>query len=100
MANKTSQHILGTSANLLGFCLFILTSLHITDKTENSVFDEIAIIIALLLTSSTILSYVSLRTENKTREYRLERAADYLFLTALLGIVITVIFLIVNYWNK
>lgn len=27
MANNTQQHILNTSANLLGFCLFVITSL-------------------------------------------------------------------------
>jgi len=100
MANKTSQHILGTSANLLGFCLFILTSLHMTDKTENSLIDELTSIIALLLTISTVFSFVSIRTENKTKEYKLERVADYLFITSLLGVFIVIIFLIMNFWNK
>ncbi len=100
MANKTSQHILGTSTNLLGFCLFILTSLHITDKTENSLIDELTSIVALLLTISTVFSFVSIRTENKNREYKLELFADYLFFTSLLGVFIILTFLIVNFWNK
>ena len=35
MANNTSPHILNTSANLLGFCLFIITSLHIASPLEH-----------------------------------------------------------------
>lgn len=100
MANKTSQHILGTAANLLGFCLFILTSLHITDQTENTLIDEITSFIALLLVISTVFSFVSIRTENKTKEYNYERVADYIFLTSLFGVFIIIIFLIVNFWNK
>ncbi|MBX7225375.1 MAG: hypothetical protein K1X55_05050 [Chitinophagales bacterium] len=52
MANNTSQHILGTAANLLGFCLFVITSLHIRDKTEASIIDELTSIIAVALTFS------------------------------------------------
>ena len=100
MANKTSQHILGTAANLLGFCLFILTSLHITDQTENTLIDEITSFIALLLVISTVFSFVSIRTENKTREYNYERVADYIFLASLFGVFIVIIFLIVNFWNN
>lgn len=55
MANKTSQHILGTSANLLGFCLFIITSLHLTNHAENSLIDEFTAIIALFLTISSVI---------------------------------------------
>jgi hypothetical protein len=45
MANKTSKHILATAANLLGFCLFIITSLHLTNKSENNLIDEFTSII-------------------------------------------------------
>ncbi len=62
MANKTSQHILSTSANLLGFCLFIITSLHLTDRSENSLIDEFTSIVALLLTLSCVFSFISIRT--------------------------------------
>lgn len=40
MANKTSQHILITSVNLLGFCLFVFTSLHLSNKTEDTFIDD------------------------------------------------------------
>ena len=77
MANKTSQHILGTSANLLGFCLFIITSLHITDKAANTLIDEFTTFVALLLTASSIFSFAAIKTEVQKNEQRLEKIADY-----------------------
>ncbi|MCB0653162.1 MAG: hypothetical protein KDC85_17950 [Saprospiraceae bacterium] len=100
MANKTSQHILSTSANLLGFCLFIITSLHLADKTENTLMDEFTSIVALLLTVSSFLSFSSIRTEDKNKEDRLEQIADYLFLISLVGIFGVIVFLIFTFWHK
>ena len=100
MANKTSQHILSTSANLLGFCLFIITSLHLADKTENTLMDELTSIVALLLTVSSFLSFSSIRTEDKNKEDRLEQIADYLFLISLVGIFGVIVFLIFTFWHK
>ncbi len=98
MANKTSNHILGTSANLLGFCLIIITSLHLTNKTENNLVDEFTSIVALLLTVSTVFSFISIRTDNVKREYRLEQIADYLFMSSLIGIFGIIAFIIINFW--
>ena len=41
MANNTSQHILNTSASLLGFCLFVITSFNIGNKLESSIIDDL-----------------------------------------------------------
>lgn len=87
MANKTSQHILPTSTNLLGFCLFVITSFHITDKATSSAIDEFVSIIALLLAFSCLLSFMSIRSENEQRGQLLETIADYLFLISLAGII-------------
>ncbi|TAL50925.1 MAG: hypothetical protein EPN92_01155 [Chitinophagaceae bacterium] len=94
MANNTSQHILPTSANLLGFCLFVITSLHITNKAASSAIDEFTSIIALLLTLSCLLSFISIRTKNEIKEKRLEVIADYLFIVSLTGIVIVILLLV------
>ncbi|MBL0300478.1 MAG: hypothetical protein IPQ23_02070 [Cytophagaceae bacterium] len=99
MANKTSQHILGTSSNLLGFCLFVLTSLHLTNKSENSLIDEFTSIVALFLAISSFFSFVSIKTENKKMEYRYEQIADYLFLGSLLGIFGIIVFILFNFWK-
>lgn len=100
MANKTSQHILGTSANLLGFCLFIITSLHITDKTANTLIDEFTTFVALLLTASSIFSFAAIKTEVQKKEQRLEKIADYLFVVSLIGILGIIIFMFITFWNK
>ena len=100
MANKTSQHILSTSANLLGFCLFVITSLHLTNKSQLSLVDEFTSIVALFLTASSVFSFISIRTENKKKEYRFELIADYLFILSLLGIFGIIVFIIINFWNQ
>jgi len=100
MANKTSQHILSTSTNLLGFCLNIITSLHLADKTKNNLIDEFTSFIALLLTISSVFSFVSIKTEDPKREYLLESIADYLFIISLIGIFSIIIFIIINFWHK
>ncbi len=99
MANNTSQHILSTSANLLGFCLFVITSLHISNVSASSIIDEFTSIIALLLTISCIFSFLSIRTSNPGRERQLETVADYLFLISLLGIVVIILLLVFRFIN-
>jgi hypothetical protein len=99
MANKTSQHILSTSANLLGFCLIVITSLHLSNRTENNYIDEATSILALFLAVSSLFSFASIRTDDERREFRLEKIADTLFAISLVGIFGIVAFIIVNYWN-
>lgn len=100
MANKTSNHILGTSANLLGFCLIVITSLHLTNESENNLVDELTSVVALLLTISAVFSFISLRTKNPKREYSYERIADYLFMSSLLGIFGVIAFIILAFWQS
>ncbi len=100
VANKTSQHILGTSTNLLGFCLFIITALHFTDRAENNIVDELASVIALLLTASSILSFASIRTVVVPWEARLERWAEYLFFTSLVGVLGLVLVVMMKFWLR
>lgn len=99
MANKTSEHILGTAANLLGFCLIVLTSLHFTNRTANTLVDEATSLIALLLTLSSVFSFASIRSTNERRARRFESAADALFLLSLCGILLIIFFLTIKYWN-
>ena len=91
MANRTSQHILSTSATLLGFCLFVITSMQIANYSELSVIDEFTAIVALALIFSCLFSFFSIRSTNKIREDRLETIADYLFAFSLLGILIIIV---------
>lgn len=100
MANKTSQHILNTSATLLGFCLFVITSLHVNNKSSNSLIDEFASIIALILIISSVLSFISIRTQDEAKEFKYEQIADNLFVVSLIGIFAIVAFILVDFWNK
>ena len=97
MANKTSQHILNTAATLLGFCLFVITSLHMRDKTEASNIDEFTSFVAILLTASCIFSFFSIRTSNTKSELQFETIADYLFIVALTGILIIILLITLNF---
>ena len=100
MSNKTSHHILSTSANLLGFCLFVITAIHISNKAENLFIDEITSIVALLLTLSSLLSFLSIKTNYPKRELILEKIAEILFVLSLLGILAVTIILAVKFWDK
>lgn len=97
MANNTSQHILGTSANLLGFCLFVITSLHIASSTESHFIDEVTSVIALFLGLSCIFSFASIRTMKEKQERKLEKIADYFFMISLIGILALIVMFTVNF---
>ncbi|MBX9807538.1 MAG: hypothetical protein K2X95_07035, partial [Flavobacteriaceae bacterium] len=97
MANNTSQHILNTSANLLGFCLFAITSLQISNRIETYVIDEFTSVIAILLTCSCIFSFILIRTKNIERENKYETIADYFFISGFLGILVIILLLTMNF---
>ncbi|HEX8038324.1 MAG TPA: hypothetical protein VF490_04215 [Chryseosolibacter sp.] len=97
MPKTTSQHILGTSANLLGFCLFVLTALHIGSRTELHFIDELTSVVALLLSLSCFFSFAAIRTKQENKEARWERIADYLFILALTGLMIIIVFITFNF---
>ncbi|HPG12367.1 MAG TPA: hypothetical protein PLU37_12615 [Chitinophagaceae bacterium] len=99
MAKNTSSHILGTSANLLGFCLFVITSLHVSDRSATSIIDELTSVVALLLSISCIFSFFSLRNANPEKERRLETIAEYIFIGSLVGIVLIVLLITLNLVN-
>ena len=97
MANNTSQHILNTSANLLGFCLFVITSLHIANRTEASIIDEFTSVVAALLSFSCFFSFLSIKTVIPAREHHFETIADYIFLVSLGGILIIILLIALNF---
>jgi len=94
MANNTSQHIVGTAANLLGLCLFVITSLHITDNAASSIIDEFVSVVALMLAFSCLLSFIAIRTKHPAKEKQFEMIADYLFIFSLVGIVVIILLLV------
>ena len=98
MSNKTSQHILPTASNLLGFCLIVITSLHISSATTNSIIDELASIVSVLLCVSVMLSFGSIKSDSKMWTHRLESIAEIFFGVAIAGIGIIVLVLLRKFW--
>ena len=97
MANNTSQHILSASANLLGFCLFVITSLRISNRLESRFIDLLNASIAILLNVSCVFSFISIRSSKEIRERRLELIADYLFIISLIGILLIILMIGSNF---
>jgi hypothetical protein len=97
MANNTSQHILNTSANLLGFCLFVISSVHFRNKAETTIIDKITSIVAILLAMSCFYSFLSIRTKNELKEKKYENFADYLFVSSLAGILMIILLISFNF---
>ena len=97
MANKTSQHILSTSANLLGFCLFVITALRISNSFELTIIDELTAIISTLLATSAMFSFLSIRTKKDNLEQKFETIAEYVFIIALTGIALIIGLIAINF---
>lgn len=99
MSRNTSPHILNTSANLLGFCLIVITSLHISNQTETHIIDELTSFIGILLTSSCLFSFFSIRFANPSKAEKFEKIADILFFTSLIGILMIILLISLNIIN-
>lgn len=85
---KRSHHILGAASNLLGISLLIIAGLHITNRSAQTITDEIAWIAASFLAASCFLSYFSLRSDDEND--RLESIADLIFIIGLVLLVLAV----------
>ena len=97
MTKKIASNILNTSANLLGFCLFVITSIHINNYAESSIIDESTSLIALLLICSSLFSFFSIRASSEKNAEKLEAIAEYLFAGSLIGIFIIILLIVFNY---
>lgn len=82
MDNK-SPHILGTSANLLGFTFLVLASIKGLGLSEHGLADEITGLCVILFASSSLLSFISMRFANKTGGKNYEMFADIVFMAGL-----------------
>lgn len=91
-----SPHILNTSANLLGFCFIVLTSVRITKLNESSFIDEGAALAIISFMSSCLLSFLSMRNKNDKRADKLENLADIFFLCGLIVLFLTTMLITFN----
>lgn len=90
-----SPHILNTSANLLGFCFIVLTSVKISKLEESSFIDEGAALAILVFMSSCLLSFLAMRNTTKNAS-KFEHLADLLFLFGLIILSITTLLIAFN----
>ncbi|SDE27561.1 hypothetical protein [Pedobacter soli] len=95
MAENRSPHILSTSANLLGICFIVLTSLKKLNLADSSVIDEFAVAAVILFMASCILSFISMRKGDSVSQ-RLEKTADFIFLSGLVVLFIATILIAFN----
>jgi hypothetical protein len=80
--NEKSPHVLNASSNLLGLCFIVLTSLKILKQSDKTIIDELTAVAIILFMASSILSFLSIRSNTK-RSLLYEKLADIIFLTGL-----------------
>ena len=81
-----SIHIFTASAALVGVCLTVIGLIRVVVATINidTIADNLLAVDALLFLASCLLAYWALRTRSIRRMYRVERAADAIFIAGLL----------------
>mgnify|MGYP000105959382 FL=1 len=94
---NTAQLVLNTSANLLGFCLVVITSLHISNFTTGHWIDEITLVVAFFLTLSSVLSFYVIRKIETPQARVAERWSEFFFMAALVGILIAISLITFNF---
>ena len=92
--NRT-PHILNTSANLLGFCFIVLTSVKLSKFEESTYIDEGAALAIIIFMCSCILSFLAMRSKSIFAK-KMENSADLLFLFGLLVLFITTFLIVFN----
>ena len=92
MTDRT-PHILGTSANLLGFCAVLVTGLRFTNLHLTTLLDEILVVTSFFFLISCILSYLSIRSRTDLTTSRFENLADYFFLVGLSILFVSMVLL-------
>ncbi len=83
-----NSHVRNAASNLLGISLLVVVGIDLTDFAGKSLADEIALVAALFLALSCILSHLSIRQGEKGA--RLETVADQVFVSGLLALVLAV----------
>jgi len=90
-------HIFTASAALVGVCLTVIGLIRVVIATMkvDTIADDLLAADALLFLASCLLAYWALRTRSAQRMYRVERAADAIFIVGLL--LMTVVCGVITY---
>jgi hypothetical protein len=92
---SNSQHILNTSANLLGLCFIVLTSRNILEMKAASLIDEFTAFAIFSFMLSCILSFLSMRSKSQLG-IKYEKFADILFFVGLSSLFATAVLITFN----
>lgn len=92
-----SIHIFTVSSAMVGVCLTVIGLIRvvITLGKADSLADDLLAVDALLFLTSCLLSYSALRSRGFRRMHRIERAADSIFILAM--IVMTAVCALITY---
>ena len=90
-------HIFSVSSAMVGVCLTVIGLIRvvITLGKADTVADDLLAVDAMLFLVSCLLSYAALRSRGLRRMHRIERAADWIFITAM--VVMTAICGVITY---
>ncbi|MFT3911333.1 MAG: hypothetical protein QM737_18065 [Ferruginibacter sp.] len=91
-----SPHILNASSNLLGLCFIVLTSIKVLNLRGATILDEIATLAIVMFMTSSILSFLSIRSNNAAKNAKLEKIADIVFLCGLFMLFVSAMFISFN----
>ncbi|MEO5776410.1 MAG: hypothetical protein ABIQ27_05875 [Flavobacterium sp.] len=93
--SSNSQHILNTSANLLGLCFIVLTSRNILDMKAATLIDELTAFAIFSFMFSCILSFLAMRSKTEMG-IKYEKYADVLFFVGLSSLFVTATLITLN----
>lgn len=79
-------HIFSVSATLIGVCLTVIGIIRVvlTLRREDLIADDLVAVNTMFYLGAALCAYWSLRTHRTQRSWRMMRAADVLFLAALI----------------
>ena len=96
---QLSPLIFSVSAGMIGVCLTVISLINLGNKIRNSrtLGDDLTALDALVFILSCYLSYVAMKTKDRSRRLSLEKAADRIFLTGLLLMVAVCLFVVYSF---
>ncbi|GIL38992.1 hypothetical protein [Roseiterribacter gracilis] len=93
-ANQHHAQILSASTNLLGICFVVIGSLKLTNSNSLTIADEIAWVASILLFTSTIAAYLTIRNDVSKRWVR--NLADRAFIAGACTLMASVLSLVIE----
>lgn len=83
-------HIFSASAAMVGVCLTVIgiIRLVIATKSVSTFADDLLALDALMFLAACLIAYSAMRSGKARRMYSVERIADYVFISALLVMVV------------